>query len=316
MALNYNHLRYFWAVAHDGNLTRTAERLAVSQSALSIQIRKLEQQLGHALFERRGRQLLLTEAGRLALDHADAIFATGEELLGTLAARDRRSRQVLRVGALATLSRNFQIGFLRPLLGRSDVEVVLRSGSLAELLQSLEAHRLDVVLTNQVPARDAATPWILHPVAEQGVSLVGTPGRLGSGAAAAGAPNDRPAVLPESALAALLAGHPLILPSLDSGVRSGFDALADRLDVRPRIAAEVDDMAMMRLLAREDLGLAVVPPIVVKDELGTGLLVEAARLPGLVETFHAVTLSRRFPNPLLRGLLGGEPLAGSDDPAP
>ncbi|MFT6568840.1 MAG: LysR family transcriptional activator of nhaA, partial [Sphingomonas echinoides] len=82
--LNYNHLRYFWAVAQDGNLTRTAERLNVSQSALSVQIGKLENQLGHQLFERRARQLHLTEAGRIALDHADAIFATGAELLGTL----------------------------------------------------------------------------------------------------------------------------------------------------------------------------------------------------------------------------------------
>ena len=62
--MNYKHLRYFWAVAHDGNLTRTADRLNVSQSALSVQIRKLEERLGHPLFERRNRQLLLTEAGR------------------------------------------------------------------------------------------------------------------------------------------------------------------------------------------------------------------------------------------------------------
>ena len=111
--LNYNHLRYFWAVAHDGNLTRTAERLNLTQSALSVQIRKLEQRLGHALFERRGRQLHLTEAGQIALDHADAIFATGEELLGTLRGSGV-ARQALRVGSLATLSRNFQMEFLPP----------------------------------------------------------------------------------------------------------------------------------------------------------------------------------------------------------
>jgi LysR family transcriptional activator of nhaA len=146
--LNYNHLRYFWAVAHDGHLTRAAERLNVSQSALSVQIRKLEDRLGHSLFERRGRQLVLTEAGRIVLDHADAIFATGEDLIGTLR-RTGVARQAIRIGALATLSRNFQIDFLRPLLGRGDVEVVLRSGSYGELLGGLGGHALDVVLTNQ-----------------------------------------------------------------------------------------------------------------------------------------------------------------------
>ena len=285
--LNYNHLRYFWAVAHEGNLTRTAERLNVSQSALSIQIKKLEVQVGHALFERRGKQLILTEAGRVALDHADTIFAAGDELMGTLRERSGQIRQVIRVGSLATLSRNFQLGFLRPVVTLPDVEVVLRSGGLADLLRELEALRLDVVLVNQVPQRDSATPWISHKLADQQVSLVGTPGRVGE----------------TSDLKTLLADNPIILPSLESGVRTSFDALADRLGVRPRIAAEVDDMAMMRLMAREDVGLAVVPPIVVNDELKNGLLREASRLPGLQETFYAVTQVRRFPNPLDKQLL-------------
>lgn len=285
-SLNYHHLRYFWAVAHDGNLTRTAARLNLSQSALSVQIRKLEEQLGHALFERRGRQLHLTEAGRIALDHADAIFAVGGELIGTL--RDTgRGRLALRVGALATLSRNFQIGFLSPILGRADVEVILRSGSPAELLRALEALSLDVVLINQPPARTAATPLVSHRLAEQRVSLVGTPDRL----------------MPGATLAEMLEAQPLILPTRESGVRIGFDALVDRLSAKPQVLAEVDDMAMMRLLAREGIGLAVLPPIVVKDELETGFLVEVHRLPGITETFYAVTMERRFPNPLLRTLL-------------
>ena len=286
-SLNYNHLRYFWAVAREGNLTRTAEKLLVSQSALSIQIKKLETQLGHDLFERTGRQLLLTEAGRIAFDHAEAIFAGGAELLATLKERPEERRSILRVGALATLSRNFQIDFLRPLLAREDVEVVVRSGSTAHLLQSLETHRLDVVLVNVAPPRDAARPWISHPIAEQPVSLIGTPARIGKG----------------GTLAKLLEREPLVLPTMESSVRIGFDALLDRMGLHVRIAAEVDDMAMMRLLAREDIGLAVVPPIVVKDELASGLLVEVEQLPQLSETFFAVTLKRRFPNPLLRKLI-------------
>jgi LysR family transcriptional activator of nhaA len=285
---NYNHLRYFWAVAHDGNLTRTAERLNLTQSALSVQIRKLEARLGHALFERRGRQLHLTEAGRIALDHADAIFAAGEELIGTLR-NTGEIRRVLRVGALATLSRNFQMAFLKPLLGRNDIELVLRSGSSSELFQSLEALSLDVVLVNQTPERDQLTRFVAHRLAEQPVSLIGTRARLGK--------------IRKDDLAERLSSNPIILPTTDSSVKIGFDALVDRLGIRPQIVAEVEDMAMMRLLAREDIGLAVLPPIVVKDELESGVLVEADRLPGISETFFAVTMERRFPNPLLKPLL-------------
>ena len=128
--LNFHHLRYFWAVAHEGNLTRAAQRLHVSQSAVSVQIKQLEQQLGHELFERRGRQLALTEAGSIALDYADTVFGLGDELVGTLGEHTGTARRVLRVGALSTLSRNFQISFLQPLLGRDEVELVLRSGAL------------------------------------------------------------------------------------------------------------------------------------------------------------------------------------------
>ncbi len=293
--LNYNHLRYFWAVAHAGNLTKTAAQLNLSQSALSVQIRKLEERLGHDLFERRGRQLHLTEAGRIALDHADAIFAAGDQLLGTLSGSGG-SQQTLRVGALATLSRNFQIAFLRPLLARDGIEMILRSGSPAELLGSLEAMGLDVVLLNRAPDTTVSTSFIAHKIAEQRVSLIGTPKRVGV----------------KIPIAKLLAQQPVILPTADNIARIGFDALTDRLGVRPRVIAEVDDMAMMRLLAREDAGLAIMPPVVVRDELSQGILTEAYKLPEATEAFYAVTMPRRYPNPLLSELLE---VARIDDPA-
>ena len=97
------------------------------------------------------------------------------------------------------------------------------------------------------------------------------------------------------------------MPTRETALRIAFDALASRLGIVSSIAAEVDDMAMLRLLAREDAGLAVIPPIVVQDELASGLLVEAVKLDGIAETFLAVTRNRRFPNPLLTALLDAKP---------
>jgi len=286
--LNLHHLRLFRAVARDGTLTGAARRLNLSQSALSTQIKAFEAALGQALFERRGRGLILTEAGRIALDHAEAIFRTAEDLSATLR-ETGGGRRALRVGALATLSRNFQIQLLRPLIGRPDVEVVLRSGAQDDLLRGLEGLSLDIVLTNMAPARDAASRTLVQRISAQPVSLIGTPARLG--------PVPR-------ALGDLLSTEPLILPTPETALRSGFDALLARRGLSPQIAAEADDMAMLRLLARADAGLAVIPPIVVRDELESGALVEAAKLDGLEEPFFAVTLERRFPNPLVAELLG------------
>lgn len=285
--MNLHHLRLFRAVAAEGSLTGAARKLNLAQSALSTQIRALEASLGHGLFERRGRRLLLTEAGRIALDHADAIFRAADDLTAIM--RETGStRRALRVGALATLSRNFQMEFLRPLVGRKDVEVILRSGSQTELLRGLESLALDVVLTNFAPARDIESDWLIHAIADQPVSLIGTPARVGTGA---------------RALRELLAGEPLILPARDTGLRAAFDGLAARLGVTPTVVAEADDMAMLRLLARENAGLAVIPPIVVRDELAAGVLMEATQLEGIHEQFLAVTRERRFPHPLLQELL-------------
>lgn len=292
-SLNLHHLRLFRATAREGTLTAAAKALNISQSAVSTQIKALETDLGHDLFERRGRNLVLTEAGRIALDYAEQIFRASEQLSATFRAVGGQ-RKVLRIGALATLSRNFQMGFLAPLLGRDDVEVVLRSGTQASLLRALDALRIDVLLTNQVPARDAASPYLVRRIAAQGVSLVGARSRL---------------VLAAQGLPVLLAQAPLILPTPETALRAGFDALVESLGIVPRIAAEADDMAMLRLLARSDAGVAVIPPIVVRDELAGGTLYELAQLPGITEEFHAVTIARTFPNPLLREVMGSVPEA-------
>lgn len=292
--LNLHHLRLFRAVAREGTLTGAARRLNLSQSAVSTQIKALEAALGHDLFERRGRNLEITEAGRIALDHADDIFRTADHLTATLNHAEGQ-RRVLRVGALATLSRNFQLRFLAPLLGRDDVEVILRSGTQDSLLRALEGLGLDVVLTNLSPARDAASPYLIQRVDDQPVSLVGAPSRI-------------PSATEKPSISDLIRAHPLILPTSESSLRAGFDALLERLaldrqGIVPRIAAEADDMAMLRLLARADLGVAVIPPIVVQDELEAGTLVELHRLEDLTEIFWAVSIRRRFPNPLLKEVL-------------
>jgi LysR family transcriptional activator of nhaA len=285
--LNYHHLRYFRAIAHEGSLTKAARNLKLSQSALSVQLRSLEESLGQALFDRKHKALELTEAGRIALEYADSIFRSGEELTDLLQNRASRSRSFLRVGAASNLSRNFQMSFLRPLVLREDVELIIHSGTLRELLVRLQSHTLDVVLSNTPVRRDAETGWHSHLLDEQSVSLVG---RRTRGMKSFRFPED-------------LRGTPIVLPSLESSLRAAFDMLMDQVGIRPMIAAEIDDMAMLRLMARETNGVTLVPPVVVKEELENGTLVERHRFPQIKETFYAITPSRRFPNPILRDLM-------------
>lgn len=146
--LNYHHLRHFWVIARLGHMTRAAERLKISQSTLSEQVRELEQWLGEPLFERRGRALHLTEAGQVALEHAETIFQTGRELLDRFRQRDLGKHRLLRVGAVGPLSKNLQFDFVQPLLDQPHTRVEVAAGSLNELLRRLHEHVLDIVLSN------------------------------------------------------------------------------------------------------------------------------------------------------------------------
>jgi len=132
-----------------------------------------------------------------------------------------------------------------------------------ELLAELRALNLDVVLMDRLPAAGPGPALVGHRVAPQRMKLFGAPKRLREGGS-----------LPE-----LLARHPVILPGPESGLRAEFEALVNRLRVARRIAAEMDDMAMMRLLVRQDVGLAVMPAIVVRDELSAGTLFARRSFP-------------------------------------
>ncbi|MEL7184435.1 MAG: LysR family transcriptional regulator, partial [Pseudomonadota bacterium] len=274
-SLNYHHLRYFAEVAEDGHLTRTADRLNLSQSALSAQIRTLEDRLGQPLFDRVGRRLVLTEAGHIALAHARRIFRRGQDLLAVL---DQSAEAVptLRVGALSTLSRNFQMRFLSPVLGQGDLDLMLQPGSETALLSALRAWELDIILTTRVP-EDALV--MAHRIDAQPIGLHGVP-----------------SLMTAPTLGALLGAAPFILPT-EPSIHAGFAGLCDRHGVAPRIAARVDDMAMVRLLARAGQGVAVAPAVVVAGELSAGRLVTAPFTLPLEETFYAVTLPRLFPHP-------------------
>ncbi|MGE5203178.1 MAG: LysR substrate-binding domain-containing protein, partial [Acidobacteriota bacterium] len=146
---------------------------------------------------------------------------------------------------------------------------------------------IDVVLANSAAPRDARSSLRNHLLNQQPVSLVGRP-----------RPDRRTFRFPED-----LRSEPVLLPGLDSDIRVAFDRVLELAGIRPIILAEVDDMAMLRLLAREREGVTLVPPIVVRDELETGVLVEHCRIPEVTESFYAIVQKRRFPNQLLMELL-------------
>ena len=284
--LNYHHLYYFWHVAKAGNHTNVAKKLHVSQSALSSQIKQLEAAMEVNLFSREGRKLVLTESGQRALIYADEIFSKGEELEQLLAKGITPEKQILRIGTLSTMSRNFIESFIEPLITRDDVSYSLHSRRQTNLLNELSSHQFDMALTNIEVLGSDQQLWRCQLLARQPVSIIGPPGlKLGK------------------KFSHRYVNYRWVLPVSDTPIRSAFDGFCAQYQFRPNISAEADDMPMLRLLARDSGALAVMPDVVVKDELLSGKLVHYMTIPNVYENFYAVTVKTHYPNELIIELL-------------
>jgi LysR family transcriptional activator of nhaA len=285
-----------WRVAKLSHLTRAAQELHTSQSALSAQIRQLEDRLCEPLFVRAGRGLTLTDPGHLVFSYAEGIFGLGQEMLGRLQGLGEGITR-LRVGSVATLSRNYQENWIRPALADPSVVLTLESGLLEGLLERLLRHQLDVVLANDAVPASPERPLHCRLLGSQSVSLVGQ----------ASAWQGRLLRIPEG-----LHGVEIALPGQRHALRAQFDALCASAEVKPRLRAEVDDMAMLRLIARDSGWLTVLPEVVVQDELRGGSLVVIGQFPQLQESFYAITHPHRYRIDVLEKLVSEsqEGLAG------
>lgn len=278
--LNYHHLRHFWMIARHRSMTRASARLNISQSTLSEQLAELEAWLGQPLFDRRGRELHLTDAGRVALEHAETIFTTGHELITRFRQSEQNRQRILRIGAVGPLSKNLQFDFVQPLLADARVRLVIVAGALDELTRQLKEHRLDLVLSNMPLRADQELNVFNHLLGEVPVFLVG-------GKTVKAKRRKFPEIIREV---------PLFLPSRQSNVRADFDLLLAEAGIEPFVHAEVDDMALLRLLALSGEGLALVSKIVVERELKSRKIKFQLRVPGLAERYYALTVRKRFPN--------------------
>jgi len=146
--MNINHLAIFHAVAEEGSVTRAAERLCISQPAVSKQLRELEKSLGMALFHRLSKGVRLTEAGELLAGYARRLFDLEAEAMHALAELRGLDRGLLRVGASTTIG----IYLLPEIFAKfrqqyPGIELQLEIANTREIQQRLVENRLDLGLT-------------------------------------------------------------------------------------------------------------------------------------------------------------------------
>lgn len=281
--LNYHHLRYFWVVAREGGLRPAAEKLHVSAPSISAQIRELEDALGERLFRRIGRTNVLTDAGQVVLRYADEIFSLGRELANAVKQRPTAKALRLHVGVADSFPKLVTQQILEPVFALPQVvHVICREGKVEDLLAQLVAHRLDVVLADEPAPGSLKVRVFNHPMGECGVSFCAAP-RLASSLRRG---------FPRS-----LHQAPALLPAETTGLRRSLDRWFQGLGITPRIVAEFEDAALMKVMASDGRGFIPVPSVVAEEAVDRFSLRIIGATEKCRDQFFAITADRRIHHP-------------------
>jgi len=283
--LNYHHLRYFWTVAKEGSLRRASELLRISQPSMCTQIKLLEASLGESLFRPSGRSLELTEFGQLIYGYAEEIFTLGTEILRATKQAPTVRTLRLQVGVVDSFPKLMSYEILRPVFEHQPpVHLSCHEGKLADLVSQINTHRIDVVLSDEPASPGIAGRVFNHALGSSDITFCAMPhlakklkGRF-----------------PKN-----LNGAPALLPTQNCNLRRDLEKWFESTGVRPRVVAEFEDTAMMKIVATSELGLIAVPTVVASEAVERYGFVPIGRTKEVTIQFYAITAERRFTHPAI-----------------
>ena len=286
--LNFKHLRYFWVVAKQGGIARASEVLHLTPQTISGQISLLEERLGQPLFNRVGRNLELTEAGRLAMNYADEIFALGSELEENLHNQPADRPALFRVGIADVVPKTIAYHLLSPALTLPDpIRIQCRESSLEILLADLALHRVDMVLADGPIPPGVDVRGFNHALGECGLSFFGTP------TLAAEYAGEFPQCLN---------GAPLLIPSDINRVNDRLLRWLEGQRVYPRIVGEFDDSALMKVFGQAGAGFFVAPTAIAPEIEAHYGVAQVGQTDAVREQFYAISVERRISHPAVAAI--------------
>jgi LysR family transcriptional regulator, transcriptional activator of nhaA len=281
--LNYHHLLYFWTVAREGSIVRACKQLHLTQPTISGQLRSLEKNLGAKLFDKVGRNLVLSATGRLIFRYADEIFSLGRELQDSLHGQPAGRPLRLLVGVADSMPQLIAYRLIEPALNLPErVQVVCEVGNLQNLLAQLALHTLDVVLADAAVSPGTKIQAFSHLLGESGVCIMGVP-RLAA-AFRRGFPRS-------------LDGAPFLLPSENSVLRRGLEQWFDAEGIRPQVRGEFADPTLIKVFAQNGKGIFAVRSAVERETKRQFNVRLIGRIEQIRERFYAISLERKLKHP-------------------
>ena len=286
--INYKHLHYFWVVAKEGGIARASERLHLTPQTISGQLSLLEDNLGEALFNRVGRNLELTETGRLVLSYASEIFSLGGELEEMVRNLPGGRQLIFKVGVSEVVPKSIAYRLLAPALQlQESVRIVCREGSLESLLAELAVHRVDLVIADGPIPSGVNVRGYNHHLGDCGISFLATPqlaNTLGDN-------------FPHN-----LNGAPLLLPGEMTVVRSHLMQWFDGLHIYPRIVGEFDDSALMKAFGQSGAGIFIAPTAIAGEIEKQYSVVSIGQTDKVRDHFYAISVERKISHPAVAAI--------------
>jgi len=286
--INYKHLHYFWMVAKEGGIARASERLHITPQTISGQLSLLEENLGEALFNRIGRNLEITETGRLVLSYADEIFSLGGELEEMVNNLPSGRPQVFKVGVSDAVPKSIAYRLLAPALQLPEpVRIVCSEGALNSLLAELAVHHVDLVIADGPIPPNVNVSGFNHPLGDCGISFFAAP------EVASKLDNNFPQNLN---------GAPLLLPGEMTVVRSRLVQWFNGLHLHPRIVGEFDDSALMKAFGQGGAGVFIAPSPIAKEVEKQYGVVSIGQTDEVREQFYAISVERKISHPAVSAI--------------
>ena len=287
--LNYHHLFYFWTVAKEGTVSAAAETLQLARPTVTAQVRELERAVGQKLFEQKGRYLHLTKFGQGVFTYADEIFSIGRELREFLRTGRTSSRAHFAVGMPDAVPKMVAFELLKPALHLDErPQTTFLEGRLDDLLADLALHRLDMVLSDSPAPPTVDVKVYNHKLGECGLSMLAVPSvarkyRKG---------------FPHS-----LDGAPMLLPTSQTAVRRALIKWLDDREIHPRIVAEFQDSALLKVFGQSGEGVFPVPTAIEEEVMRQYRVQLLGRLDDVRDSFYAISVEKRVHHPAVLAIV-------------
>lgn len=281
--LNYSHLHYFYMIAREGSIVKAAKILHLSPQTISGQLGVFENYLGMTLFDRKGKRLILNDAGKLVLSYAEDIFALGSELQQSLKASEPGQRIVITVGVIDVIPKILAFDILQHSFELpGPIKLVSRESDFDSLLADLALNKIDLIISDRPLSPGIPIKAYNHSLGQSGLSFY--------------ADKASAEILKEN-FPHSMHQYPYLMSSDKSVQKISLLSWFDQLEITPTIVAEFDDSALLKFFGQSGYGIFCTPTTIedhVIEQYNVSLI---GRTTDIYENYFAISAERKIKHP-------------------